>query len=168
MEHKPESRVKYIGETYSSALRGTELTVQSNPVRWDGTIAVATPEGLVYWVRPDLLIPYRILVTTTSAISKDNGSKPNPALLFQDFAFALAEVAKTLDQGAKKYPRGNWAKLPEAKQQYTESFTRHWQKIMLNGLGSVNTKDGVQLDLDHAIMNLIFVRQLMHLEAKGN
>ena len=55
-------------------------------------------------------------------IKYDQG-KPNIAILF-DTPLALAEVARVMDYGAKKYNRKNWA-LVKNKEQYESASLRH-------------------------------------------
>lgn len=54
---------------------------------------------------------------------KFDQEKPNIAILF-DCPLALAEVARVMEYGAKKYNRKNWA-LVDNKERYESSSLRH-------------------------------------------
>lgn len=47
------------------------------------------------------------------------------SVCFTDLTDALAEIGAVLDFGAKKYARGNWANVPNARERYTDALLRH-------------------------------------------
>jgi len=68
-----------------------------------------------------------IRCATGIAGRKDDTGKPRMGLLPFD---ALVEVAKVLTWGAQKYSSGNWKKVPEGTDRYTDALLRHfaaWQ-----------------------------------------
>lgn len=96
---------------------------------------------------------------------KDDAGKPNPALLFEGCAPALAAVCKVLDGGAKKYAANSWQQVPNGIERYKSAFYRHLQDMQINGWDSVNMEDFGLLHIDHLITDLLFIRTLMHKEA---
>ena len=90
-----------------------------------------------------------------SEFIKNDSNKPNIAILF-DTSLALAEVARVMDYGAKKYDRKNWS-LVEDKERYESASLRH-QMSYHNG-EFLDNESGLQ-HLAHSICSQLFLLEL--------
>lgn len=87
--------------------------------------------------------------------TKNDNEKSNVAILF-DMPLAVAEVAKVVDYGAKKYDRKNWA-LVDDKERYESASLRH-QMEYHNGK-YLDDESGLQ-HLAHSIASQLFLLEL--------
>lgn len=86
---------------------------------------------------------------------KHDQQKPNIAILF-DCPLALAEIARVMEYGAKKYNRKNWA-LVEDKERYESASLGH-QMSFHNG-EYLDDESGLQ-HMAHSICSQLFLLEL--------
>ncbi|MFY4767490.1 dATP/dGTP diphosphohydrolase domain-containing protein [Aliarcobacter butzleri] len=86
---------------------------------------------------------------------KNDTEKVNIAILF-DMPLAVAEVAKVIDYGAKKYDRKNWA-LVDDKERYESASLRH--QISFHNGEYLDEESGLQ-HLAHSIASQLFLLEL--------
>lgn len=58
--------------------------------------------------------------------AKLDGNKVDLDLVLGDFSLALIEVGKIGTDGAKKYSRSGWLKVPDALHRYSSALLRHF------------------------------------------
>lgn len=56
---------------------------------------------------------------------KQDSDKVQPSLVLQDMARALLAVSEVATFGAKKYSPGNWLKVADGVNRYTNAMDRH-------------------------------------------
>jgi hypothetical protein len=86
---------------------------------------------------------------------KYDGGKPDWTLLPM---FAVEEVVKVMDFGAKKYERESWGRVPDAKRRYLAAAYRHmfqyfWKREMTDDESNLH-------HLAHAVCCLLFVTSI--------
>lgn len=87
---------------------------------------------------------------------KDDNDKILAGLL-KDFAPALLQVAEVGTFGAKKYARGNWLKVENGVERYSDALWRH---LLQHG---VDPESGID-HLAHAAWNILALITLLHKE----
>lgn len=86
---------------------------------------------------------------------KNDKEKPNIAILF-DCPLALAEVARVMEYGAKKYNRKNWV-LVEDKERYESASLRH--QISSHNGEYLDDESGLQY-MAHSICSQLFLLEM--------
>jgi hypothetical protein len=92
---------------------------------------------------------------------KDDSGKLLFGCLTRGLSEPLAELAKVLTFGARKYARDSWQSVPNARERYEDALQRH-----LNLWSSGESKDSESglPHLAHASINILF---LLYFELKG-
>lgn len=91
----------------------------------------------------------------TDGLKHDSG-KVQMGLLFNGVPNALIGSAKVLTFGAKKYAAHSWQNVNAER--YLDAFYRHMYHLHC---GSIVDDDSHLPHIDHAITNLLFIRELM-------
>ncbi|WYM31366.1 hypothetical protein Stm18_024 [Stenotrophomonas phage Stm18] len=88
---------------------------------------------------------------------KFDAGKPQPMLLIGGMPIALEGVSAVLAFGAEKYEPHSWRTVPNGKERYSNALFRH----LFAYLRGESTDDESGLHhLDHALTNLMFIREL--------
>lgn len=100
---------------------------------------------------------------------KDDAGKPEPSLLHQGCANAIAGIVAVLTYGFNKYGKRNgWKEVPEAKLRYKNALYRHLSAFERGELFD-NGKDGSGLpNLDMVATNAAFLSELYHADGTYN
>jgi hypothetical protein len=110
---------------------------------------------------------------------KADAGKIRMGLLYYQFANALKGVANVLTFGARKYPctktkDRSWMNVPDAIARYSDAFARHFNAVSDDlerasvagkfpaDICPALDKETGQLEIDHCITNLLFLRQLLY------
>ena len=88
---------------------------------------------------------------------KYDGGKPRWSLLMQGMSKALEGVAEVLTFGARKYAAHSWRTVPEGADRYRDALYRH---LAAFERGELTDPESGLPHLDHALCNLLFVREL--------
>lgn len=91
----------------------------------------------------------------TDGLKHDSG-KVQMGLLFNGVPNALAGAADVLDFGAIKYEAHSWKGVKAER--YLDAFYRHMTKAHM---GETHDEDSGLPHIDHALTNLMFIRELM-------
>jgi hypothetical protein len=86
---------------------------------------------------------------------KYDGGKPDWTLLPM---FAVEEVVKVMDFGAKKYERESWVRVPDAKRRYLAAAYRHMFQYFWKR--ELNDNESDLHHLAHAVCCLLFVTSI--------
>jgi len=116
-------------------------------------------------VEVDIVVDTRVVTpelrgtTATEVITdglKNDSGKTLMSLLFTGCPEALAGAAGVLTFGAQKYEAHSWKQVESAR--YLDAFYRHMYKCHI---GEETDPDSGLLHIDHALTNLLFIRELM-------
>jgi len=91
----------------------------------------------------------------TDGLKNDSG-KVLMSLVFNGVPNALAGAADVLTFGAAKYEAHSWRKVDAER--YLDAFYRHMIKMHM---GETHDDDSGLPHIDHALTNLMFIRELM-------
>lgn len=110
---------------------------------------------------------------------KADSGKTRMALVTVQFSNAIKGVAKVLTFGGLKYGNSTnksrgWRDVPGAVERYSDAFSRHFDKVAVDieafimdpvafrgHIKAVDDETG-QLEIDHCITNLMFLRYFMY------
>lgn len=93
--------------------------------------------------------------------AKLDAGKELPFTVFQGFSRALHEVVKVGSFGAVKYTANGWLGVDNGVIRYANASERHRESCMIEGLLSVNQKDGGVFHLAQKIWNDLAVLELL-------
>jgi len=87
---------------------------------------------------------------------KHDSGKVQMGLLFNGMPNAIAGTAEVLTFGAQKYAAHSWKNVKADR--YLDAFYRHMMKMHQ---GETHDEDSGLPHIDHALTNLMFIRELM-------